>query len=54
MKNIADAAVRATRTIRAAAAEAGANTVIEVRMNTLITRNCNPRLLMVRTLARCE
>ena len=54
MKNIADAAVRATRTIRAAAVEAGANAVVGVRMSPFVEAQNRWKLLMYGTLVRCE
>ena len=54
MKIIADAAARATRTIRAAAAQAGANAVVGLRTSTFVSPSGAARLFMYRTLARCE
>ena len=54
MKNIADAAVRATLTIREAAVAAGANAVVGFRTSTFVGGNGGPRLLAYGTLAHCE
>ena len=53
-RTVADGAIRGMKTLRRAAAEAGANAVLGFRSEAYQTRNSNPRVFLYGTLAICR
>lgn len=53
-RTLADGVIRGMRTLRRAAAEAGANAVLGFRTEAYQTRNDNPRVFLYGTLAICR
>ena len=53
-RTLADGAIRGMKTLRRAAAEAGANAVLGFRTEAYQTRNSNPRVFLYGTLATCR
>ena len=53
-RTLADGAIRGMKSLRQAAVEAGANSVVGLRTAPYITRNGNPRIFVYGTLANCE
>ena len=53
-RTLADGAIRGMKSLRQAAVEAGANSVVGLRTAPYITRNGNPRMFVYGTLANCE
>ena len=53
-RTLADGAIRGMKSLRQAAVEAGANSVVGLRTAPYITRTGNPRIFVYGTLANCE
>ena len=53
-RTLADGAIRGMKSLRQAAVEAGANSVVGLRTAPYSTRNGNPRMFVYGTLANCE